>query len=229
MSRKNESPKVGVATEFIQLYSKEKMNSKDITLYGCPFQESASSSTWRVRAALHYKQLEYNEVSSASVENYNKEINPMGMIPAIKLPKFGDRVFSESLPILELLEETYPSSPKLLPDCPVDRYRVRHICEIVNAGMQPHQSFGTLQKLNLIKEAEEEFVEKMMLRGINALEELIDENFCVGNSLTMADLYFVPQIRNIIERWQKIDISPYPKVNGLYKKLKNHDCFQLIK
>ena len=201
------------------------MNSDKITLYGCPNQESASSSTWRVRAALRYKQLAYNEVSPD--KNYKKEINPMGMIPAIKLPEFGDQVFCESLPILELLEETYPNAPKLLPTSPVDKHRVRQICEIVNAGMQPHQSLANLARLNATEEAKEEFVETMMLRGIEALEQLIDENFCVGGTLTLADLYFVPQIRNIVERWPKINISPYPKVTGLYEKLKNHDCFKL--
>ena len=46
-------------------------------------------------------------------------------------------MFCESLPILELLEETYPDSPKLLPSCSIDKHRMRQICEVINAGMQP--------------------------------------------------------------------------------------------
>ena len=102
------------------------MNSNKITLYGCPSDKLGSSSTWRVRAALDYKQLKYNEVSPYSVGDYKNEINPMGMIPAIKLPEFGDQVFCESLPILELLEETYPNAPKL--GCPLGLFRYFLTC-----------------------------------------------------------------------------------------------------
>ena len=60
----------------------------------------------------------------------------------------------------------------------------------------------------------------MMLRGVGALEQLIDGNgeFCLGDTLTMADLFFVPQMRNVVDRF-KIDVSAYPKVDRLYKKL----------
>ena len=59
-----------------------------------------------------------------------------------------------------------------------------------------------------------------MLRGVGALEQLIDGNsdFCLGDTLTMADLFFVPQMRNVVDRF-KIDVSAYPKVDRLYKKL----------
>ena len=59
-----------------------------------------------------------------------------------------------------------------------------------------------------------------MLRGVGALEQLIDANsdFCLGDTLTMADLFFVPQMRNVVDRF-KIDVSAYPKVDRLYKKL----------
>ena len=80
----------------------------------------------------------------------------------------------------------------------------------------------------MTKEAEAEYVKKMMLRGVGALEQLIDENsdFCLGDTLTMADLFFVPQMRNVVDRF-KVDVSDYPKVDRLYKKLKSHECFQL--
>ena len=123
------------------------MNSKEITLFGF----WASSATWRIRAALHYKQLAFNEISIDIVKkdrgwvDYQTKINPMGLVPAIKLPESGERVFSESLPILELLEETYPDAPKLMPTCSIDKHRMRQICEIINAGMQPLQNLSTLR------------------------------------------------------------------------------------
>ena len=70
------------------------------------------------------------------------------------------------------------------------------------------------------KEKEAEYIEKMMLRGVGTLEQLIDGNseFCLGDTLTMADLFFVPQMRNVVDRF-KIDVSAYPKVDRLYRKL----------
>ena len=82
-----------------------------------------------------------------------------------------------------------------------------------------------MRQLGLDELNEKEFVTKMMLRGVATIEKLIDGNeFCVGDSLTMADLFFMPQMRNIIEVWE-IDISTYPKCAALYKKLKDHEVF----
>ena len=59
-----------------------------------------SSATWRVRAALEYKKINYEEISvdivgkGASFLEYKTQINPMGFVPAVKIPKFaGERVF----------------------------------------------------------------------------------------------------------------------------------------
>ena len=121
------------------------MSQKVIKLYGY----AGSSSTSRVRAALQYKQLAVEEICPSKVDDYADQINPMGFVPAITLPEFDNCIFTESLPIIELLEETYPAAPKLLPVSSLDRYRVRQICEVINADMQPMQSRGTLYRLNL--------------------------------------------------------------------------------
>ena len=110
----------------------------------------------------------------------------------------------------------------------LDRHRMRQICEIVNAGMQPLQNLSTLRSLNLPKDKEKEYVEAMMLRGVAALEQLVDESsdFCLGSTLTMADVFFVPQMRNVVDRF-KIDVSAYPRVTRLYELLKEHESFKV--
>ena len=104
---------------------------------------------------------------------------------------------------------------------------MRQICEIVNAGMQPLQNLSTLRSLNLPKDKEKEYVEAMMLRGVASLEQLVDESsdFCLGSTLTMADVFFVPQMRNVVDRF-KIDVSAYPRVTRLYGLLKEHESFK---
>ena len=84
-----------------------------------------------------------------------------------------------------------------------------------------------LNEFGLDKDKEKAFVIKMMLRGLETLEKLVglDGNyFCVGDSLTIADLFFVPQMRNITEVW-KIDISDYPRCNLIYRMLKIREVF----
>ena len=64
-----------------------------------------------------------------------------------------------------------------------------------------------LRELGLEKEHEKAYVKKMMLRGVSKLESIIDGgDYCLGDSLTMADLFFVPQMRNVVDRFG-IDIS----------------------
>ena len=64
-----------------------------------------------------------------------------------------------------------------------------------------------LRELGLEKEHEKAYVKKMMLRGVSKLESIIDGGeYCLGDSLTMADLFFVPQMRNVVDRFG-IDIS----------------------
>jgi maleylpyruvate isomerase len=56
-------------------------------------------------------------------------------------------VMNESLPMCEYLEEMYPSSRQLLPADALTKFKVRRICEIINAGMQPIANLGVLQKV----------------------------------------------------------------------------------
>ena len=60
------------------------------------------------------------------------------------------QILSESLPILELIEECFPKSKSLLPEYSIEKHRVRQICEIINSGMQPLQSLGNLRVRNFI-------------------------------------------------------------------------------
>ena len=53
--------------------------------------------------------------------------------------RYNKQIFTESLPILELIEECFPDRP-ILPKSPIKRHRVRVICETINGGMQPFQN-----------------------------------------------------------------------------------------
>jgi len=191
----------------------------------------ASSATWRVRAALMFKELKFNEIpidivgKDETFMNYKRDVNQLGFVPAIKISTLSDKTFCESLPIIELLETMFPETKSLIPNDPILAHRVRQICEVVNAGMQPVQNLSVLQALDLTKDKKSEYLKMTQCRGLETIEQLVDSNgFCVGNSITMADLFLVPQMRNVAERFQ-IDISPYPKCKSIFEKMAKEEVF----
>ena len=101
-----------------------------------------------------------------------------------------------------------------------------------------------VQELDFTNEKEAEYLKFTQLRGVSTLESLIDDGpFCVGQAMTMADVFFVPQLRNIVDRHKvvrtkyhlapvkfikyiiQINIDEYPKCRRLYDKLKEEDIF----
>ena len=69
--------------------------------------------------------------------------------------------------------------------------------------MQPLQNLTILRSLKLSNDDKKEYIEFTQKRGLAALEELVEgPNFCVGNTASAADLFLVPQMRNIIERYE---------------------------
>src|SRR4051812_25232147 len=105
-----------------------------------------SSSSWRVRWALTYKSIPFE---TASVDLLTDETdgqdhlqrNPMGYVPVLELlnPQSPFRYLSESVAIIEWLEEQFPT-PKLLPGDPLHRAKIRQLTETINAGTQPLQN-----------------------------------------------------------------------------------------
>ncbi|CBY35906.1 unnamed protein product [Oikopleura dioica] len=80
-----------------------------------------------------------------------------------------------------------------------------------------------LELAGLQGDARKEFMNFTQNRGLKTLESLVGDKFCVGDHLTIADFAFVPQIRNLVDRW-KIPIDDFPKVKALYENLKEVDC-----
>src|SRR5690606_3953344 len=79
-----------------------------------------------------------------------RELNPMSQVPTLEVEIRGrTRKLSQSLAIMEFLEEAYPE-PALLPEDPFLRARARQLSEIVNSGIQPLQNLAVLQHLKFL-------------------------------------------------------------------------------
>jgi glutathione S-transferase len=110
----------------------------DITL----FSYWRSSSSWRVRLALHFKQLSFRTSTVNLLKNeqltpeYLSKVNPQGLVPALQIDGL---VLTESMAILEYLEETCPQR-KILPSDAPSRAQARRIAQMVVADIQPVQN-----------------------------------------------------------------------------------------
>ena len=179
-----------------------------------------SSSSWRVRWALSLKGIAYraHAVDLLKGEQSEGEFldnkSPMGLVPCLEI---DGRALTESMAILELLEETHPEPP-LLPKVPWRRARVRQLAELINSGTQPLQNLAVLRHRSKDPAEQKAWARHWIERGFSALErelgvvarEGIEGPYAAGESITMADLYLVPQVYNA--RRYDVDFAPYPRI-----------------
>ncbi|AKU93059.1 maleylacetoacetate isomerase [Vulgatibacter incomptus] len=176
-----------------------------------------SSASWRVRIALAHKGLAYEYVPVHLVRGGGEQHseahrakNPMAQVPVLELD--DGTMLSQSLAIIEWLEETHPTPP-LLPKDPVARARARQLAEMVNAGIQPLQNIGVQQHLVSLGLGVDEkaWTVHWIRRGLGALEAVAKNTagrFCVGDAVSVADACLVPQLYGA--RRFAIDVADYP-------------------
>ncbi|MGZ3458172.1 MAG: maleylacetoacetate isomerase [Archangium sp.] len=164
-----------------------------------------SSCSWRVRIALNLKGLSYEYVPVHLVKDGGEQhtdayraINPMRFVPTLELTEGGIvRRLSQSMAILEYLEERHPS-PALLPADPYLRARCRMLSEMVNSGIQPLQNLAVLQRIKgELKGDDKAWCVYWIERGLTAFQAAVQETagtYCLGEAASFADLYLVPQL-----------------------------------
>jgi maleylacetoacetate isomerase len=179
-----------------------------------------SSAAWRVRIALSWKGIPHGTIPVHLVrdggqqhsESY-REVNPQERVPALE---DEGRVYSQSLAIIEYLEETHPEPP-LLPVDFAGRAVVRQMALAVACDIHPLQNSGVLNYLRgPLAQGDgpiAEWVRHWIGVGFTALEELArrhgdGEKYLHSNALSMADLCLAPQMYNA--RRYHLDLRPYP-------------------
>lgn len=164
---------------------------------------SRSSASWRVRIGLAFKGLDCDQVShhlrrqEQSTPDYIR-INPQGLVPALVLD--DGTVLTQSLAILEFLDELIPKPP-LLPSDPVSRALVRAAGQVIACDVHPLQNLKILQRVQAIggQEASQSWARQAIEDGLVAFAALIANQtgpFCFGTSISLADVCLVPQLAN---------------------------------
>jgi maleylacetoacetate isomerase len=128
--------------------------------------------------------------------------NPMNLVPSLQV---GEHILTESVAILEYLEETYTSGVSLLPKDPFLKAKVREIVNIVACDIHP------VQNLRVVAKVEKDFGASRVAwgkywveHGFQGLEKIIAKSsgkYAVGDSVTMADVLIVPQVFAAVSRY----------------------------
>jgi maleylpyruvate isomerase len=177
-----------------------------------------SSAAYRVRIALNLKGLRAEHLSHHLRKGEQcapayLAINPQGLVPTLE--DDAGTIITQSLAIIEWLEETHPEPP-LLPKDPLRRAKVRAFALAIACDTHPVQNLKVLARLRELGVAEDNvtgWAGWVNREGLAACERLVAKEsgpFCFGAQPSMADLCLVPQLANA--RRFGVDVNAYPRL-----------------
>lgn len=167
-----------------------------------------SSACFRVRIALHLKNIEYKKIPIHLVNNGGEQfqssyeaLNPQQLVPTLI---DHNHVLTQSLAIIEYLDELYPE-PALLPKNIYEKAWVRSFALTIAADIHPLNNLRVLKflthDLHLSEEQKNKWYQHWVAKGLDALEKKLNTSsytgdYCFGNQPSLADIFLVPQMFN---------------------------------
>ena len=182
-----------------------------------------SSSSYRVRIALNLKGIPWEYVAIHLARDGGEQfkpkfqaVNPQFQVPVLELEVDGKLVrLSQSLAIIEYLDERWPDPP-LLPKDALRRAKARQLAEIVNSGIQPLQNALVLRRVAALGADSKAWAREFIGLGLTAYEALIAGEpgpYSLGEQVSLPDLCLVPQIMSA--RRMGLDLAPFPRCTSV--------------
>ena len=191
-----------------------------------------ATAPYRVRIGLQLKRVPYDYSALDLIKGEQREpayeaVNRQKLTPAFDLG--GGRVLTQSLSILEWLEEEYPDPP-LLPKTSLDRQAVRAMALIIACDIHPLNNTRVgrkLSKMGLDQPAILEWTQGWIRDGFDALEPMIARygaGFAFGDTPTLADCCLIPQVYSA-NRYE-VDLTPWPAIRAVNERAADLPAFQ---
>lgn len=157
------------------------------------------------------------------------QVNPQGLVPALET---DGRILTQSLAIIEWLDETVPAPP-LLPRAPLDRAFVRSLALLIACDTHPLQNLRVLNYLKSDLGADQSAVDgwcrHWIGKGLADFEQIMQREgssglFCFGDTPTLADICLAPQLFSAARFGVPIDNLPL--LRQLAAQYDLHPAFQ---
>lgn len=194
-----------------------------------------SSAAYRVRIALHLKQLSFETIPVHLLKDGGQQhhadyqlLNPAELVPVLQDDSLS---LNQSLAIIEYLDEVYPE-PALLPVAAADRAKVRALALDIACDIHPLNNLRVLQYLTgplaLSEQQKLSWIQHWLATGFTALEQRLSQTageYSFGNQITLVDLCLVPQVYNALRF--NLDMQSYPTVYRIYQHCQQLAAFAL--
>lgn len=198
-----------------------------------------SSAAFRVRIALEWKGLAATHHAINLREGEQRgaayaAINPQQRVPALAVE---GEVLTQSLAIIEYLDEAYPDTPPLVWGTPLQRARIRSLSLLVACDIHPINNLQVLEHLRREFGQDDNGIKawcrQWIGQGLAAFEAELSRpvgegmapgKYCVGDQVSLADVVLVPQIYNA--RRFGLDLDRYPQLMWRTDALMKLEAFQ---
>jgi maleylacetoacetate isomerase len=195
-----------------------------------------SSAAFRVRIALHLKGLHFEAIPVHLLRDGGEqhstayvELNPARLVPTLQEGALG---LTQSLAIIEYLEEIHPEPP-LLPPTPEARARVRSLAQSIACDIHPINNLRVLRyleaSLRIDEQARSGWSRHWIDVGFGAIERMLADapttgTCCYGDSPTLADCCLIPQVFNALRL--KCPLERFPTIMRIYEHCMRLEAFQ---